>query len=134
MRRVLQLHLCVIYFFSGLVKCLGTGWWTGANVWRALTHPPFNILDPRFLTEWRYLFPLLGALVCLMETSYPLLIWPTRTRAVWLGLIISMHIVIALLMGMYLFALVMIVLNIAAFGTGEWLTVEREHRGAPGVD
>src|SRR6266566_8974597 len=38
-RRVLQLHLCVIYFFSGLTKCLGTGWWDGSNVWRALIRP-----------------------------------------------------------------------------------------------
>src|SRR6266567_4469091 len=29
-RRVLQFHLCVIYFFSGLTKCLGTGWWEGS--------------------------------------------------------------------------------------------------------
>src|ERR1700746_1855839 len=26
-RRVLQLHLCIIYFFSGLTKCFGKGWW-----------------------------------------------------------------------------------------------------------
>ena len=28
-QRVLQLHLCVIYFFSGLTKLLGSGWWNG---------------------------------------------------------------------------------------------------------
>src|SRR5437660_6652097 len=28
-RRVLQVHLCLIYFFSGLTKCLGSGWWDG---------------------------------------------------------------------------------------------------------
>ena len=44
--RVLQLHLCVIYFFSGLTKCLGSGWWDGSNVWRALIRPPFNVIDP----------------------------------------------------------------------------------------
>ena len=38
-RRVLQLHLCLIYFFSGLTKCLGSGWWDGSNVWRALIRP-----------------------------------------------------------------------------------------------
>src|SRR5437667_1172253 len=40
-RRVLQLHVCVIYFFSGLTKLLGSGWWNGERLWRALTRPPF---------------------------------------------------------------------------------------------
>ena len=28
-RRVLQLHLCVIYFFGGISKCFGADWWNG---------------------------------------------------------------------------------------------------------
>ncbi len=59
-RRVLQLHLCVIYFFSGLTKCLGSGWWDGSNVWRALIRPPFNVIDPEILVRWKYLFPVDG--------------------------------------------------------------------------
>ena len=51
-RRVLQFHLCVIYFFSGLTKCLGSGWWDGSNVWRALIRPPFNVIDPEMLVRW----------------------------------------------------------------------------------
>ena len=47
-RRVLQLHLSLIYFFSGLTKCLGSGWWNGENLWRALTRPPFNVVSPDF--------------------------------------------------------------------------------------
>src|SRR6266513_48087 len=30
-RRVLLLHLCLIYFFGGLTKCLGNGWWDGSH-------------------------------------------------------------------------------------------------------
>jgi len=36
-QRVVQLHVCLIYFFAGLAKCLGTGWWNGDSIWRALT-------------------------------------------------------------------------------------------------
>jgi hypothetical protein len=39
-----------------------------------------------------------------------------KTRLVWLVGILGMHIAIGLTMGMYLFALIMIVLNLAAFG------------------
>ena len=39
-----------------------------------------------------------------------------KTRFIWLVCIVAMHIAIGLTMGMYLFALIMIVLNLAAFG------------------
>jgi hypothetical protein len=121
-RRVLQLHLCVIYFFSGLTKCLGPGWWNGSNVWRALIRPPFNIIDPEILVRWKYSFPATGILICLLEFGYPFLIWNIRTRGVWLLGVCTMHVAIAVTMGMYLFSLVMIVLNIAAFGPGLFRT------------
>jgi len=117
-RRILQLHLCIIYFFSGLTKCLGSGWWDGSNVWRALIRPPFNVINPEILATWKNLFPLAGMLICLLEFGYPFFIWSTRTRKIWLVSVCTMHVVIAVTMGMYLFSLVMIALNVAAFGPG----------------
>jgi hypothetical protein len=117
-QRVLQLHLCVIYFFSGLTKCLGSGWWDGSNIWRSLIRPPFNVIDPEILVRWKYLFPVAGIFICLLEITYPLFIWGARTRKIWLICICAMHGAIGLMMGMYLFALIMIVLNVAAFGPG----------------
>jgi hypothetical protein len=117
-QRVLQLHLCIIYFFSGLTKCLGPGWWNGSSVWRALIRPPFNVINPEILVTWKYLFPLAGILICLLEVGYPFFIWSTTTRKLWLLGVCTMHVVIAVAMGMYLFSLVMIVLNLAAFGPG----------------
>ncbi len=115
-RRVLQVHLCVIYFFGGLTKCLGSGWWDGSNIWRALIRPPSNIIAPDVLVGWKYLFPIAGIFICLLEIGYPFFIWHKRTRAVWLISVLSMHAAIGVAMGMYLFALIMIILNVAAFG------------------
>lgn len=115
-RRVLQLHLCLIYFFSGLTKCLGNGWWNGSSVWRALIRPPFNMIDPEILVRWKYVFSVAGVFICLLEIGYPFLIWNYKTRKVWLICICAMHIGIGVTMGMYLFALIMIVLNVSAFG------------------
>jgi hypothetical protein len=115
--RVLQLHLCVIYFFSGLTKCLGSGWWDGSNVWRALIRPPFNAIDPEMLVRWKYLFPAAGVFICLLEIGYPFFIWSDKTRKIWLICICAMHAGIGLMMGMYLFSLIMIILNVAAFGS-----------------
>jgi hypothetical protein len=117
-RRVLQLHMCLIYFFGGITKCLGSGWWNGANIWRALTRPPFNIVPPEILVRWKYFLPVLGISICLIETGYPVFIWLKKTRMIWLICVLGMHIAIGLTMGMYLFALIMIILNAAAFGPG----------------
>lgn len=125
-RRVLQLHLCVIYFFSGLTKCLGSGWWNGSSVWRALIRPPFNVIDPEILVRWKYLFPVAGIFICLLEIGYPFFIWNSKTRKIWLIGICAMHVGIGLTMGMYLFAFIMIVLNVAAFGPG---LIRTEHAG-----
>ena len=59
-RRVLQVHLCIIYFFGGLAKCAGPGWWNGNSLWRALTNTPFNIVSPEILVKWKDLFPVVG--------------------------------------------------------------------------
>jgi hypothetical protein len=128
-RRLLQLHLCVIYFFSGLTKCLGAGWWNGASIWRALTRPPFNVIPLDLLSSWQFVFPFLGIAVCVIETGYPVFIWPRRTRLVWLVCILGMHIAIGLSMGLLLFASIMLVLNVAAFGPGSSLTA-RERASA----
>jgi uncharacterized membrane protein YphA (DoxX/SURF4 family) len=117
-RRIVQLHLCLAYFFGGLSKCLGRGWWDGSNIWRALIRPPFDVLSPELLVKWKYLFPALGIGVWVIELGYPFFIWSKRTRLVWLICVLTMHVGIGLFMGMYLFASIMIVLNLAAFGPG----------------
>ncbi len=118
-RRLLQLHLCLIYLFGGLTKCLGKGWWDGSNIWRALTIPPFDVLPMEVVASWRPILPLLGISVCLLEISYAFLIWPRRSRQVVLWAVCVMHGAIGLMMGMFLFAVIMIALNLAAFSTTE---------------
>jgi hypothetical protein len=126
-RRVLQLHLCFVYFFGGLGKCLGGGWWDGANLWRSLTRPPFDHISTDLLVRLKYLLPALGIAICLLEVGYIIFIWMKKTRFIWLVCILAMHVAIGLTMGMYLFALIMIVLNLAAFGP-DFRSVSSEFR------
>jgi hypothetical protein len=116
-QRVLQLHLCFIYFFGGLAKLLGAGWWDGTSMWRALTRPPFNIIPAHALLSAKYLLPFLGIFICLLEFGYPLFIWLRSTSRAWLLLVLLMHIGIAVAMHLQLFALIMVILNLAAFGS-----------------
>lgn len=116
-RRVLQLHLCLIYFFSGLSKGTGPGWWDGTSIWRALVSPPYNLLPIDVVYSFHLLLPAAGIFVVILETTYPVFIWWRRTRWFWLGAIVAVHLGIGLAMGLYLFASIMIVLNLAAFAT-----------------
>lgn len=117
-RRVLQVHMCFVYFIGGLAKSLGSGWWDGSNLWRSLTRPPFNLVSADILVRFKYALPILGISICLIELGYPFFIWIRKTRFFWLVCILAIHAAIGLAMGLYLFALVMIVLNVAAFGIG----------------
>ncbi|HEY2712829.1 MAG TPA: hypothetical protein VGI60_09970 [Chthoniobacterales bacterium] len=56
-RRILQIHLCLIYFFGGLTKCLGAGWWNGANLWRSLNIPPFDVISAHWIASFGFLLP-----------------------------------------------------------------------------
>jgi hypothetical protein len=126
-RRILQLHLCLIYFSSGITKCAGAGWWDGTSIWYALVRPPFNLLPAERLIAWQSVFPILGISVCLFETGYPVFIWLRQTRTFWLLAVIAMHLVIGLAMGLYLFAFVMITLNLAAFASRfTWERITRD--------
>jgi hypothetical protein len=115
-QRVLQLHLCVIYFSSGLAKSLGAGWWNGTSLWRSLSSPPFDVVPVQILVSFHWLLPFLGISAFFFELGYPIFIWPKRTRFLWVVGIMAMHAAIGLTMGLYLFALIMIILNLAAFG------------------
>jgi hypothetical protein len=134
---VLQLHLCFIYFFGGLAKCLGGGWWDGTNLWRALTRAPFSTISPETLVRFKYVVVVLGIAICVIELGYVVFIWIKKTRLFWLACILAMHVAIGLTMGLYLFALIMIVLNLAAFGVDRrvlifWQDITCRDRRDPG--
>lgn len=127
-KRVLQIHLCLVYFFGGFSKMLGTHWWTGEGIWRAVSLPGFNNLNTTWMADFPMMLMVMGWGVLIMETFYFVLIYFKKTRPLTLLIIMSMHLGIALSMGLYQFALIMILFNFTAFGwdtTKEVLTYNR---------
>lgn len=120
-RRLLQFQLGIVYSVSGFEKARGIQWWNGEAIWRVLSLPAFNQFEIGWLAEAPWLPMLAGWGVVLIECAYvPLLAWP-RTRPWWLMLVVGMHLGIGLLMGMWLFGLVMIALSVAAFAPASGL-------------
>ena len=116
--RVLQVHVCIIYFFAGLGKVLGSTWHNGEALWKAVTQPGFESVvkpDLLFLGEYPWLWLIGGWLVIVLELAYPVLIWLRSTRSYMLWATVAMHLGIVLFMGLYTFSALMMVLNLSAF-------------------
>lgn len=114
--RVLQIHLCVVYFSSGIVKATGEQWWNGEAIWRALMREDFAVFDMAWLAGHTWIAQLACWGTLAVEVFYPLFIWLPWTRRAWLLATVSLHLGIALFLGLVSFAALMIVLNVAAFG------------------
>jgi len=118
LQRLLQFQLVVVYITSGLAKAIGPQWWNGGAVWLALGMPVLRgMVDARpLLAAFPALATVAGVSVLILEIGYPLFMLPKVTRPVWLSLIIALHLGIALFLNLWSFALLMILLNICAFG------------------
>lgn len=113
---ILRIHLCISYFFGGFDKLLGFNWRNGESVWKALhlVNNPSSIINFDLLHNIT-LFTILGWVIVLIELLYPIGMNHKKTRNVWLCLIIGMHFSIALFLGLYFFAIFMIVLNVCIY-------------------
>ena len=111
----MQIHLCIVYLFSGIEKLRGEQWRNGEAIWRAVMRPGFAMFD----LSWLAAYPFLPLLACwgtmAIELGYVLLVWPRRMRHLWVLATIGMHAGIGVVLGLWSFSAVMIVLNAAAF-------------------
>lgn len=118
--RMLQLHLSLIYFFSGISKAVGHTWWNGEALYKALHVPAIPPLIPvpsllPMLGEFPFVFAIAGWAIIGLEIGYVAGIWWRRTFPVFLYGVIALHVATALFLGLYHFAMLMIVLNWSAF-------------------
>jgi hypothetical protein len=138
--RVLQIHLCIIYFDSGIRKAAlddawqGSfadwwsgkaefrqlwrfkpgDWWNGQAIWDACTLPSNNF-DFTWLAWVPWVAVLLGWSTLLIEIGYPILVWPRLTRKAWALATIGLHVGIGVVLGLWTFSAMMIVLTGSAF-------------------
>jgi len=122
--RLMQLHLCVIYLFSGIGKTKGGMWWDGSATWFSIANYEYQSLDMTWLASAPWLLALLSHITIFWEIFYCALIWPRRTRPIMLAIAVGVHLGIASFLGMITFGTIMIVANMSfvqpeAF---EWLS------------
>ena len=115
---LLQFHLCLVYFFAGLGKLVGTDWWDGNALWTVINTFGVDFFKTRaeFFLGWTPILQALSILTVIVELFYPILIYYKRTRIFTLVSVIAMHAGIGIVMGFYTFGLVLIIMNLVAFG------------------
>jgi hypothetical protein len=113
--RVLQMHLCVVYFASGIEKASGEQWWNGEAIWRAVMRPDLGQLDFAWLAEVPWVARLACWATLVVEVGYAFLVWPRSTRRPWVLATVGLHLGIAVALGLLAFSAIMIVLNVSAF-------------------
>jgi uncharacterized membrane protein YphA (DoxX/SURF4 family) len=111
--RLIQLHLCVVYFFSGSGKLLGESWWEGTALWGAVANGQYRTLDLTGLARHPLVVNALTLGTLFWEVAYAALVWPRLTRPLAIGIAVAVHLGIGLAMGMMEFGLAMITANLA---------------------
>ena len=115
--RLIQVHLCIIYLFSGLAKLMGENWQAGTAVWWALANQEYQSISMTWIASWTTVGPILIALMThatvFWELLYCCLVWNRYTRPLVLWMAVAVHGGIALFMGMITFGLAMIYANLA---------------------
>ncbi len=122
--RLLQIHLCIIYFIAGTTKLQGGSWWTGNALWGVLANFEFAPMQMglyndvlRYLCRDQLRFELVMTAGCYFtlafEIGYIFLVWWPRTRWLFLGGAILLHGTIGMFMGLKTFSLLMLVMNMA---------------------
>jgi hypothetical protein len=118
--RLVQVHLCVVYFFSGCGKLFGASWWEGTAIWGAAANGQYRTLDLTWLANHPLVVNAITLTTLFWEVAYAALVWPRLTRRVFLAMAVVVHLGIGLTMGMMEFGLAMIAANLAFVSAPFW--------------
>lgn len=117
--RFLQVQLCIIYFFAGFGKLLGTDWIDGNAMW-LVSVVYVDGTSGEFFSNLLFSFPFLAMIlswgIVFLELCYPVIMTLKSTRSVALTAVILMHVGIGMFMGLYSFAIAMIAINLVGYG------------------
>ena len=111
--RCIQIHMCIIYLFSGIGKLQGEPWVFGEASWMSFAMLEYQSLDMTWLADHPWLLNLMTHITVFWELSYAALIWPRLTRPWMLLGAVVVHTGIFLALGMPTFGLVMLIGNLA---------------------
>jgi Vitamin K-dependent gamma-carboxylase len=111
--RLFQVHLCIVYLFSGLGKIVGAVWWDGRAIWGVIANLEYQSFDLTWLSAHPWIIALLTHVTVFWETFYCALVWPRLTRPLVIAMAAGVHLGIGAFFGMWTFGLAMLTANLA---------------------
>ncbi|MDG1896331.1 MAG: HTTM domain-containing protein [Fuerstiella sp.] len=117
--RLIQIHMCVIYFWAGFAKLKGDTWWTGEAMWQVIANQEYQTVDLTWMAWVPWLPYLIAHITVVWEVFFCILVWNHRWRPLMLAVGTGMHLGIGAFLGMWTFGLIM-TYGYFAFGSPEW--------------
>ncbi|MBI1310975.1 hypothetical protein GC176_06670 [bacterium] len=111
--RLIQLHLCLLYFVAGISKLKGATWWSGVAFWGAIGNQEYQTVNLTSLVHWPVIINLLTHVTLAWELSYVFVVWNRWLRPFVLAMAVAVHAGIGLCFGMMTFGMIMITANVA---------------------
>ena len=105
--RLIQLHLCAIYFWAGFAKLKGPSWWTGEALWRVIANEEYQTMDLTWMAWVPWLPFLIAHVTIAWEIFFIVLVWNPKLRPLMLFMGVLMHVGIGAFLGMWTFGLIM---------------------------
>jgi hypothetical protein len=129
--RLIQVHMCIIYFFAGLSKMQGETWWAGNALWGAFANLEYQSLDMTWLASWPLVVAFATQVTVWWELTFAVIIWPRLLRPLVLVVAIPLHLGIGICLGMMTFGLVMLI-GCTSFLPPEWVRAMIDRRAGQG--
>ncbi len=120
-RRLMQLQMAVLFFFSAAHKLGEQEWWQGDAIWYVFSLTEYysgNLLDLFAAHFWIVNIATYGTV--LIEIAFPFLIWQRTTRAWLLAGAVLLHLLFFFFLGLYYFSWVMIMGHLSFLRT-QWI-------------
>ncbi len=111
--RLIQLHLCLHYFFVATTQLSDSSWWIGNAVWILMAQSRTRGLDLSALRESTFLINGVTHLLVFLAFALALGPWNRNFRSLVNWLVIPYAIIIAALTGLWIYALLLLFLQIA---------------------
>jgi hypothetical protein len=112
--RLIQIHMCIVYFFAGASKLQGAAWWNGQAMWLVFGNLEYQSVDMTWTAWHPWAIELLSHFTLFFELSFCVLIWIPLLRPLVLFAALVLHLGIGATMGLWTFSLVMLI-GCAAF-------------------
>lgn len=103
--RLVQLQICIMYYYSGIDKLREKPWWTLSAFSSGWDSPQYAYFNPYGAGQLLRHIPLLPSLlvltVLLFEIYFPMGVWFKKSRLIFLWLGVFVHLVIASILEMF---------------------------------